>query len=265
MLDIEEYIKNNIKHNKSVINKSYLYSVRSIIIKFLLKSSLFLDYTYPYILSSLILLNSNYFKNNKPFISENDSRFLIEEIYDNRSNYEINTNKDEFVSNKDLIIYSTPWEFINNKYVCNKITFSININYLNNQNIPLILKMNCEELLSYFNLSNVETIYTDNISEEEATITIIYYKIVENREEIVKNNLNTLLFIALNILNGLGINKIDKIIFKSKIKDKLNELDSEPIIYSKDDINRLNDIINNEINNLEFINNKQDKPKLRIK
>lgn len=264
-MDIEEYIKNNIKHNQNIINKPYLCSVKSIIIKLLIKSGLFLDYAYPYILSSLILLNSSYFKNNKPFIPESKNRTRIEEIYDNHNKYEMNTNEEEFLSNKDLIIYTTPWELIDNKYVCKKITLTININYLNERNISQVLQMNYDQLLSYFSVYSEEAIFKDNSNEEANTITIIYHRTIDNNKDIVKNNLNTLLYTILTILCGLGINKIDKIIIKSKIKDKLNELDNEPIIYGKDEIYRLNDIIQNEKSNLEFINNKQDKPKLRIK
>lgn len=265
MLDIEEYIKNNIKHYQNIINKPYFYSIKSIIIKLLIKSGLILDYVYPYILSSLILLNSSYFKNNKPFIFESKSKTRIEEIYDNHNNYEINNNKDEFLSDKDLIIYTTPWELIENKYVCKKITLTININYLNDRNIHQVLQMNYDQLLSYFSVCSEEIIAKDNFNEEANTITVIYHRIIDNNKAIEKNNLNTLLYIILTILDGLGINKIDKIIIKSKIKDKLNELDSEPIIYGKDEIYRLNNIIQNEKTNLELINNKQDKPKLRIK
>lgn len=265
MVDIENYIKNNIEHNQYIINNNKFYSVKSLIIKLLLKSGLILDYAYPYILSLLILLNSSYFKNNKPFISENKNRIMTEEIYDNHNNFSTNINQEEFISNKDLIIYTSPYEFIDNKYVYNKVTFTISVNYLNKNNIPLVLKMDYEDLLLYFNIHNQQVIYKDTPDEEAKTITIIYHSTKNNQKEIVKNNLNTLLFVTLVFLNGLGIKKIDKIIIKSKIKDKLNELDNEPIIYGKNEIYRLNEIIENEKNNLEYINNKQDKPKLRIK
>lgn len=48
--------------------------------------------------------------------------------------------------------------------------------------------------------------------------------------------------------------------------NKLSELDKEPIIYSKKEINMLKEIIENDRKNLEYINNNNyDKPKLRIK
>ena len=265
MIDIEEYIRNNIKHNQNIINNPKIYSVKSIIIKLLIKSGIILDYAYPYILSALILLNSSYFKSSNLNKFESKTKTRVEEIYDNHNNYVINTNIDEFLSNKDLIIYTTPWELIDNRYVGTKIILTININYLNEKNIPKILQMNYDQLLLHFNVYSKETIYKDNSNEEENTITIIYHSTIDNKKDIIKNKLNILLYLTLNILGGLGLSKVNKIIIKSKTKDKLNELDNEPVIYGKDEINRLNDIIQNEKDNLEFINNKQDKPKLRIK
>ena len=73
------------------------------------------------------------------------------------------------------------------------------------------------------------------------------------------------LYIILVLLEGLGISKFNKIIFKNYINDKLSELDKYPIIYSKKEIDMLNEIIENDRENLKYINKNKDKPKLRIK
>ena len=60
METIENYINRDIKCNKKIIKYKQLYSVKSLIIKLILKSGILLNYAYPYILSMLIMLNSNF-------------------------------------------------------------------------------------------------------------------------------------------------------------------------------------------------------------
>lgn len=59
---LEKDIIKDINHNKKIIKYHQLYSIKSLIIKLLLKSGILLDYAYPYILSILIMLNVGFIK-----------------------------------------------------------------------------------------------------------------------------------------------------------------------------------------------------------
>ena len=266
MENIEEYIQKEIRKNRHMINHNYLYSFRNIIIKLLIKSGIILDYSYPYILSTLIMLNSSYFTNNKPFLSTEDAMTINEYIYSNNQKTSIISDKENFLSDKDIITYESPSMYIDNKYLSQKITFLGDNKYLKEHNINSILEMNYEQLRSVFKIYDLENNYSDIPKDNEAIITIIYHDTTLVDKIRKENDLNTFLFVLLVALEGLGIHKIDKIIFKNSIKNKLNELDNNPIIIGKNEIYRLNEIIRNEKNNLEFITkNNEDKPKLRVK
>lgn len=158
---LEKDIIKDINRNKKIIKYHQLYSIKSLIIKLLLKSGILLDYAYPYILSILIMLNVGFYKNHKPFDYDPAKKITTENIYDSNNNTEINFDNNIIYDN-DYLIYRTPWELVDG--------------------------------------------------------------------------------------------------------NKLSELDKEPIIYSKKEINMLKEIIENDRKNLEYINNNNyDKPKLRIK
>ena len=74
-----------------------------------------------------------------------------------------------------------------------------------------------------------------------------------------------MIFVILVLLEGFGIKKLDSIFVKRHIRTKLEELALEPILYTKNDIERLKIIIENQKSNLEFINGEKNRNKPKIK
>ena len=267
METFEEFILKDIKHNQKIIRHNRLYSIKSFIVKMLIKSGIILDYAYPYILSALIMLNIGFYKKNKPFIYDDNDKIVTENIYYSNNKIRIN-NENNFEYEKDCVIYRTPWELVEGKYTAKEITFQLNSNYIRNYDIPYILKMNYEELNSIFNLYDIKNVYKNEINNEDAFVAVIYHDETIPEKILHQKDVYSLIFIILVILEGYGISKINKIYFKNYARNKLNELDKEPLIYGKKEIYILNEMIKNDKKNLDYIcnsSNLQDKPKLRIK
>ncbi len=265
METIENYINRDINCNKKIIKYKQLYSVKSLIIKLLLKSGVLLNYAYPYILSMLIMLNIGFYKKHKPFDYSSATKIKIEHIYDSNSNKEVNYDK-EIIYDNDYLIYKTPWELMDEKYISKETIFLLNQDELNKPILPSLLKMNYDEIKSFFKIKSVKTIYKNNENLSDAQIIVVLHDEIMSSKIVRQIDLYSALYIILVLLEGLGISKFNKIIFKTHISDKLNELDKGPIIYSKKEIDMLSEIIENDCKNLEYINNNNhDKPKLRIK
>lgn len=264
METIENYINRDINCNKKIIKYKQLYSVKSLIIKLLLKSGIFLNYSYPYILSMLIMLNIGFYKKHKPFDYSSAKKIKIEHIYDSNNNKEINYDT-EIIYDNDYLIYRTPWELIDGKYVSKEAIFLLNQDELSKPILPSLLKMNYDEIKSFFKIKSVKTIYKNDKNVGDAQVIVVLHDETISSKIVRQIDLYSALYIILVLLEGLGISKFNKIIFKTHISDKLNELDKGPIIYSKKEIDMINEIIENDRKNLEYINNNHDKPKLRIK
>lgn len=265
METLEKNIINDINHNKKIIKYHKLYSVRSLIIKLLLKSGIFLDYAYPYILSILIMLNIGFYKKNKPFDYKSANKIITESIYYSNNNTEINYN-DDITYDNDYLIYRTPWELVDGKFISKETTFVLNQNEQNKSILPSLLKMDYDEIKSLFETKSIKTIYKNNSNSDDALVTVIIHDETLSPKSVKKIDSYSVLYIILVFLEGLGISKFNKIIFKNCIRNKLSELDKEPIIYTKKEINMIKEIIKNDRQNLEYINNNNpNKPKLRIK
>ena len=262
----EIYVINNGNwHYKKIIKYHQLYSIKSLIIKLLLKSGILLDYAYPYILSILIMLNVGFYKNHKPFDYDPAKKITTENIYDSNNNTEINFDNNIIYDN-DYLIYRTPWELVDGKYISKETTFVLNQNEQNKSILPSLLKMDYDEIKSLFEIKSIKTIYKNNSNSDDALVTVIVHDETLSPKSVKIIDAYSTLYVILVFLEGLGISKFNKIIFKNCIRNKLSELDKGPIIYSKKEINMLKEIIENDRKNLEYINNNNyDKPKLRIK
>ena len=264
METIENYINRDIKCNKKIIKYKQLYSVKSLIIKLILKSGILLNYAYPYILSMLIMLNSNFYKKHKPFDYSLARKIKIEKIYDSNNNKYINYDS-KMIYNNDYLIYRTPWELIDGKYISKETIFMLDQEELNKHILPSLLKMDYDEIKSFLKIKNVETIFKNEENLDDAQVIVVLHDETVSSKIVRQIDIYSTLYIILVLLEGLGISKFNKIIFKNYINDKLNELDKYPIIYSKKEIDMLNEIIENDRENLKYINKNKDKPKLRIK
>ena len=262
---LEKDIIKDINRNKKIIKYHQLYSIKSFIIKLLLKSGILLDYAYPYILSILIMLNVGFYKNHKPFDYDPAKKITTENIYDSNNNIEINFDNNIIYDN-DYLIYRTPWELVDGKYISKETTFVLNQNEQNKTILPSLLKMDYDEIKSLFEIKSIKTIYKNNSNSDDALVTVIVHEETLSPKSVKIIDAYSTLYVILVFLEGLGISKFNKIIFKNCIRNKLSELDKGPIIYSKKEINMLKEIIENDRKNLEYINNNNyNKPKLRIK
>ena len=142
----------------------------------------------------------------------------------------------------------------------------LNQNEQNKSILPSLLKMDYDEIKSLFEIKSTKTIYKNNSNSDDALVTVIVHDETLSPKSVKIIDAYSTLYVILVFLEGLGISKFNKIIFKNCIRNKLSELDKEPIIYSKKEINMLKEIIENDRKNLEYINNNNyDKRKFRIK
>ena len=169
------------------------------------------------------------------------------------------------IYNNDYLIYRTPWELIDGKYISKETIFMLDQEELNKHILPSLLKMDYDEIKSFLKVKNVETIFKNEENLDDAQVIVVLHDETVSSKIVRQIDIYSTLYIILVLLEGLGISKFNKIIFKNYINDKLNELDKYPIIYSKKEIDMLNEIIENDRENLKYINKNKDKPKLRIK
>ena len=141
---------------------------------------------------------------------------------------------------------------------------------INNLNISDIIYSDYESLCNLF-MVDEEKIITKKVKDNKhdndyIEVAIHEMALVTREETFEENNYYSLLFVILVLLEGLGIKKLDSVFIKRHIRNKLEEVDLEPILYTKDDIERLKIIIETQKLNLEFINKdkNRNRPKLRI-
>ena len=115
---LEKDIIKDINRNKKIIKYHQLYSIKSFIIK--------IRYSFRLCLS-LYFININYvkcwfYKNHKPFDYDHAKKITTENIYDSNNNTEINFDNNIIYDN-DCLIYRTPWELVDGKYISKETTF----------------------------------------------------------------------------------------------------------------------------------------------
>ena len=266
-------INQNINKCNNIIKYRYLYNFKSIITIILLKSEIALDYIYPYVIASLITLNLSIFKENKPFIKDNIiTKASIERLYQKNSSEILYNYGDKVKYDYTTIVFDGAWNLNQDQtYSRQIVSFKCNNQLINNLNINEIINMNYNDLCNLFEIEDSKTI-TKNIKDNKHDLENIYVSIHENNyisknETENENNYNSFIFVILVLLEGIGISKINNIIIRKKIRTKLQEFETQPIIYTKQDIERLKMIITVQKANLEYIqtDNRNNKPKIKIK
>lgn len=212
------------------------------------------------------------YKQNIPFKRDTIlEKSNIERLYQTNLNHVIvsygDKNKYDFTS---IVYYGAWYENVDGSFSRKEVLFSCNSNMINNLSVSDIIYSDYESLCNLFMVEEEKIItkkVKDNKHDKDYIDVAIHEMALVTREETFEeNNYYSLLFVILVVLEGLGIKKLDSIIIKRHIRNKLEKLDLEPILYTKDDIERLKIIVETQKLNLEFINKdkNRDKPKLRI-
>lgn len=270
--DFNELINSNIYKCNYIIKFRHLYNIKSFIVYLLIKSGIMLDYAYPFILATLITLNLEIYKQNIPFVKDTVlEKTSLERLYQTNIN-EVSVsygdnNKYDYTS----VVYNSAWyENADGTFSREEILFSCNNNMINNLNISDIIYSDYESLCNLFMVEEEKVItkkVKDNKYDKDCVYVAIHEMALVTREETFEeNNYYSLIFVILVLLEGFGIKKLDSIFVKRHIRTKLEELALEPILYTKNDIERLKIIIENQKSNLEFINGdkNRNKPKMKI-
>lgn len=266
-------INQNINKCNNIIKYRYLYNMRSIMTIILIKLGILLDYTSPYIIAFLITLNFTIFKENKPFIKDDIlTKIDSEKLYQKNSKDVISSYGDKTQYEYTTIVYDGSWNMNKDQTFSRKIvSFKCNNQLINSLDINTIINMNYNDLCNLLEIDDIKTI-TKNRKDNKHDVENIYIAIHEDShiirsETVDENKYNSLIFTMLVIFEGMGINKLHNIILKKHIRNYLKEIETEPIIYTKQDIERLKMIISVQKANLEYIqtDNRNNKPKVKIK
>ena len=217
---LEKDIIKDINRNKKIIKYHQLYSIKSLIIKLLLKSGILLDYAYPYILSILIMLNVGFYKNHKPFDYDPAKKITTENIYDSNNNTEINFDNNIIYDN-DYLIYRTPWELVDGKYISKETTFVLNQNEQNKSILPSLLKMDYDEIKSLFEIKSIKTIYKNNSNSDDALVTVIVHDETLSPKTVREIDAYSTLYVIL-VLGGFMNNNLSK--EQLEIKERLERI-----------------------------------------
>lgn len=246
--EIKDKIDNYQKYNQ--INK-----LRRMIIK----TGIAIDYAFPFILSLIIMFNLSKKVNNKPFIIDEIEEKEKIEIIDASSGYHCES---EYYGEDTTsrLEYSEGWKF--NEYglferkVTSYILYNININ-----DKEKILSMSKEELDSHL-IKLSEDIYTKAVLSKKdelyltdnvifTQIKVINTKTIKETKE--NNALSTIIFIIFLFLLKKSITKVDRIIFRDVIINKLRELEYSYREIDKDELNKLKDILEIRNENLDIL------------
>lgn len=270
--DFNELINSNIDKCNYIIKFKHLYNIKSFIVYLLIKSGIMLDYAYPFILATLITLNLEIYKQNIPFVKDTVlEKTSLERLYQTNINEVSVSYGDKNKYDYTSVVYNSAWyENADGTFSREEILFSCNNNMINNLNISDIIYSDYESLCNIFMVEEEKVItkkVKDNKYDKDCVYVAIHEMALVTREETFEeNNYYSLIFVILVLLEGFGIKKLDSIFVKRHIRTKLEELALEPILYTKNDIERLKIIIENQKSNLEFINGdkNRNKPKMKI-
>lgn len=188
------------------------------------------NYIFPYILSLIIIFNLSKNMSKTPFIYDEIEEKGTLEIIDTSNGYheeKITFQKEEVPK----IEYYTKWKI--NEYGLferKKTTYIVNDIFLNKK--AEILSLTEEELNSTLIPLNHEIQTKEKIEEDdnfflEDTIVVTTLKNTSKTKKVTEtkneNLLSTIVYIIISLMIGKGINHINKIIFREKIKDSLIE------------------------------------------
>lgn len=282
MLNNQKLVKKLTKQKKQLenhINHRKLYNIRNTIIKALIKSGIAIDYALPFILSSVIVASVQASNGDLPFKADeitNKEKASVETI-DTSNGIHVEYTSYDFDYKDEVLQYSTGW-IINNKGLYERTVTSYKLNNtIDLSDTEKVFSMTKEEIENSLEITNIKTIQKnilqaeDEIYNEDALIIINHYtqneeKAVTRTETALENFANSIVFLSLSFCLGLGFLVAKKIFIKTCISDGLKKCESKYRIVTKEELNKLKEILELKEKNLELLtsNKNNDYPyKLR--
>lgn len=210
-----------------------LYNYRNLVIKCLIKSGIFLDYAFPFILSTLVILYCK-MDGNLPFYMDDIKEYVNFETIDTSSGVHMeNTSLDSFDYDYDSIEYSTGW-VINDFSLYERVVTSYRISdEIDLSSVDNILAMSKENIDKMLVTTNIKTICKnklddeDKIYDEDTVIVVRHFKsdedFVQRKETFSENALNSTVFILVVLLLSASLGVMKEIFIKTYFRDKLSK------------------------------------------
>ena len=251
-----------------------LYNIYTFFVRLLLKNGIMISKGFPFILSSVIVLNSSTYKNNKIFKRDIVQKpGYIQTIDMTNGNHEENVCVEK---GKNKIEYSNGWT-INNQGLYERIVVSFKVNNrVDLENLDDILNMPEDKLRELLTVKEVKTVIRKELSEEDKiynddTIIVTQYiksKDVEVlRKETGKENFEHSMMYILSVwLFTIWFKKVKKFLIKTVVEDKLGDnLAMHQYVYEVE-LDDLKKILEVKKDNLMLLQNEsQDKDRSLIK
>lgn len=263
-------ITKDVNHLQFQIEHRKLYNTFIAFVRFWVKSGIILDKSFPFFLSTVLVLNSNSFKNDKAFKRDIVSKpAYIQTINTSNGIFEENIRA---VGGDNIVEYSSAW-MINNTglYERTVVTYKVN-NKINLKNIDEILSMTEEELNDLLKIIDVNVVTKEYLTEEDqlynedVVIVTQYIKSKDDkilRQETGKENFrHSSLYVFSVWLYAIWIMKIKKFFIKNVVEDTLEEYLTIYKYIRDDELKDLRKILEIKCNNLDMLQDKtQDKGK----
>lgn len=265
------WLEQKIKHRK-------LFNILNLMVRFFLKTGIAIDYFLPFIISSIILINSPSAKNNPPFQIDTIKEKASIELIDTSSGIHLEHISQDFNYKDELIEHSTGWITDDNGLYERTVTSYRLSNKINLNNPKEIISMTKEEIEETLVITNIKTIKKntltpeDSIYNKEAIIVINHSKTTEEfgrLETGFENFMNSLFYIILVAFLGSGIKFAERVFVKMSVSDRLKEY--EPLFrhVSKEELDNLKKVLELKKENLAILNdvsvNIKDKSSCRIR
>lgn len=270
-------MKNNNKKNNNIVTKmekeieslkkqikhTNIRNIRNYAMRLLIKSGIVLDYALPFILSAIIIANIQASKDNSPFILDEITENTKIETIDTSSGIHIENKSYDYKYKKELIEHSTGW-IINDRGLYERTITSYRISDKIDLSDPKsILSMTKEEIDSFLEITDVETIQKNILEEEDSIYNyegIIIINHSESKDDLIirkqtndENFWDGFLYIILVFIVGFGLTGIKNIFLKTSIKDSLKKCESSFQKISKDDLNYIKKMLLLKEENLRLL------------
>lgn len=229
---INKLYKNN-KKLENIIKHRQLYNFRNKIILIIIKDCITIDCVAPFVLSSLITLETPLFKTNIPFKLDTFIESANLETIDTSNGIHLSKTSYDFNYNEEIIKYSTAWLLEKDGlYKRIETLYKPNEEY-NFSNAYQIFSMTKEEVDKILTKIDIKEIYQnyllpeDYIYDCEGFVIINHTKSplekIYTKETICENVTNSLMYIIISLLSGFIIKKLKNKVSRNYIREKLEE------------------------------------------
>lgn len=268
--EINQILTDDVSILENKINNIEFVNKKNKILKALVKIGIKLESARPYITAAILTfyLNPSMINNPPFFLNDLKIKEQIETIDTSSGFYEEKRSFDKEYKEEKLQ-YSTGW--IKNKnglYERTIISYKL-IDDIDLNNKEEILSMSKDQLQQLLQITNVETIKKSHLDEDdelfmEESIIIINHT-TSNNTKIVKetneeNYRNSIVFLLLVAIIGLGLHGIKNIFTKNKIKDKLEDIEESLKPINEEELKLLKKLLLLKKENLSLLEG-QEKPK----